>query len=264
MNFYKKVINDLLNNNQISINDKVLIVAGGKKDKDVFWDLGFKDVTISNLDYHKNYKKYEPYKWEQQDLEDISLKDGVYDWVFVHAGLHHCASPHKGLCEMLRVSKIGIGVIESRDSALNWIANKLDLTPSYEIEPCILSQGKSGGWRNSQIPNYVYKWTENEVKKTANSYLPHHKHKFHFYYGLKIPVQRLAMSKNLLKKSIAKISQVVMPIFLFLFKKQGNLFGFVIKKNITLQPWLKIENNKTQFDMDYGLKNYNPKEYKSE
>lgn len=262
MEFYKKMMLDLLNRKKISIKDKILIVAAGQKDKNVFLSCGFKNVTISNLEYHRDFKDYIPYSWERLDLESLALKDEVYDWVFVHAGLHHCGSPHMGLCEMLRVSRNGVGVIESRDSIFNWTTNKLGLTHSYELEPCILSNGKSGGLRNSHIPNYVYRWTENEVRKTANALLPHHTHKFKFYYGLKIPIQRLSMSKNPLKKAVAQVGKVVLPIFMLFFKRQGNLFGFVIEKNIELQPWLKIEGDKIEFDMNYGLKNYNPQEYK--
>ncbi|WP_406685334.1 class I SAM-dependent methyltransferase [Seonamhaeicola sp. MEBiC1930] len=262
MNFYKKLIRNILNRKIISVKDKILIVAGGQKDMNAFLSFGFENVTISNLDPHKGFVNYEPYDWIRQDLENLSIEDEEYDWVFVHAGLHHCASPHIGLCEMLRVARKGVGVIESRDSLFNWLTNKLGLTTTYEIEPCILSGGKSGGLRNSHIPNYIYKWTENEVKKTTNSYLPHHKHKFHFYYDLKVPIQRLSMSKNLLKKIAAQIGAMVLPVFVLLFKKQGNLFGFVILKNIELQPWLTLKNGDIHFNMNYGHEKYNHKRYK--
>ncbi len=151
---------------------------------------------------------------------------------------------------MLRVSKNGIGVIESRDSFFDWASKKLSLTSPYEIEPCILSRGKSGGLRNTQILNFVYKWTENEVKKTTYSFLPHHKHKIYFFYGLNVPIARLSISKNVLKRIIARLGKAILPIFTFFFKKQGNLFDFVIEKDIELQPWLKIEIEKIEFYME--------------
>ena len=162
---------------------------------------------------------------------------------------------------MLRVSKKGVGVFESRDSLLNKLANKLDLAPSYEIEPCVLSNGKSGGVRNSHIPNYVYKWTENEVKKTVNSFIPQYQHKFHFYYGLLVPVERLRMSKNYFKKIIAYTGKFIIPILTGLFKKQGNLFAFIVVKNIELQPWLKIVDKNITFDLEYSKNKFNPEKY---
>ena len=257
------MIGSILEKKLISINDSILIVAAGEKDKKVFSSFGFKNVTISNLDHHRGFKDYAPYNWIREDLESLSMDNEVYDWVFVHAGLHHCASPHKGLCEMLRVSKKGVGIIESRDSFLNAFATKLKLVSSYEIEPCVITKGTSGGFRNTHIPNFVYKWTENEVKKTVNSFLPHYKHNYHFFYGLNVPVERLSISKNPLKRIIAKVGKLVLPVFMFLFKKQGNLFGFVIEKNVQLQPWLLHDNNEIKFNMDYALKHYEPSNYKS-
>jgi ubiquinone/menaquinone biosynthesis C-methylase UbiE len=261
MTFYQKTLIKLLKNKIVSQNDRILIVAGGEKDRNTFYNCGFKNVTISNLDYHKGVSNYKPYFWKREDAENLSFKDNQFDWVFVHAGLHHCASPHRALCEMLRVSTKGIGVFESRDSVLNRIANKFNLAPSYEIEPIVLSKGKYGGVRNSHIPNYVYKWTENEVKKTVNSFLPEYRHIFYFYYGLLVPTERLSMSKNTLKKIIGFIAKVLMPIFFIFFKKQGNLFAFVVKKNDKLQPWLKIENDKIQFDTEYSKSKFNTKKY---
>ncbi len=261
MNFYLNILQKIIKNNLISRDDSVLIVAGGKKDRDVFYSCGFKNVTITNLDYDRGIKDYKPYHWKKEDVENLSFKKDEFDWVFVHAGLHHCASPHKGLCEMLRVSSKGVGVFESRDSFLNKMANKLGFAPSYEIEPCVLSKGKYGGVRNTHIPNYVYKWTENEVKKTTNSYIPQYKHKFYFYYGLLVPTERLAMSKSQFKRVLAHVGKRILPFFTSFFKKQGNLFAFIVEKNVELQPWLKIENTNIIFDLDYSKNKFDSKKY---
>ena len=261
MNFYTKTLIKILNKEILSTDDSILVVAGGEKDKKAFYDCGFKNVTISNLDFHGGISDYKPYLWKKEDAENLSFNNAAFDWVFVHAGLHHCASPHRGLCEMLRVSKKGICVFESRDSFLNAVANKLNLAPSYELEPCVLSEGKHGGVRNSPIPNFVYKWTENEVKKTVNSYLPEYKHAFYFYYDLLVPTERLSMSKNIFIKYAGFIAKILTPIFFFFFKKQGNLFAFVVVKNKELQPWLKKEKDKISFNLEYSKKKYNPSNY---
>lgn len=261
MNFYHKTLKTIVNRKIVSLEDRILVVAGGLKDKDAFFNSGFKNVTITNLDYHGGVKDYEPFIWQKEDAENLSFEDEEFDWVFVHAGLHHCASPHLGLCEMLRVSKKGIGVFESRDSLFNSLANKLKLAPSYELEPVALSQGKYGGLRNSHIPNFVYKWTENEVRKTVNSYLPQYNHRFHFFYGLLVPTKRLAMSKNVLKKAAAYLGEILLPLFTFIFKKQGNLFAFVVEKNVSLQPWLKLENDKISYNLEYSKRKFDPERY---
>ncbi len=261
MNFYTKTLKQILKNKIISKDDSVLVIAGGEKDRNVFYNCGFKNVTISNLDFHGGVTDYKPFLWKREDAENLSFKENTFDWSFVHAGLHHCASPHRGLCEMLRVSKKGVVVFESRDSFLNTIANKLKLAPSYELEPCILSNGKNGGVRNSHIPNFVYKWTEKEVQKTVNSFMPEYKHKYYFFYGLLIPIQRLSMSNNIFIRGLGLIAKYLTPIIVLFFKKQGNLFAFVVEKNQKLQPWLKKEKEKISFNLEYSHKNYNPNKY---
>ena len=261
MNFYQNTLKKLVKNKMVSKGDSILVVAGGIKDKNTFYNCGFKNVTITNLDYDRGIMDYKPYSWKREDAENLSFNENEFDWVFVHAGLHHCASPHRGLCEMLRVSKKGVGVFESRDSLLNKLANKLDLAPSYELEPCVLSNGKLGGIRNSHIPNYVYKWTENEVIKTVNTYIPQYKHKFYFHYGLLVPTERLAMSSNVLKRALALFGKILIPLLTIFFKRQGNLFAFIVVKNVKLQPWLKVENTKIIFDLDYTKNKFNPEKY---
>ncbi len=261
MNFYHKTLKKILSDAVISTSDKILVVAGGKRDRDTLLKLGFAEVTITNLDYDRGVKNYDPFEWKREDVENLSYENNSFDWVFVHAGLHHCASPHRGLCEMLRVAKKGVCVFESRDSWLNKLANTFGLAPSYEIEPCALSNGVNGGVRNSHIPNYVYKWTENEVRKTVNSFIPEYKHRFLFFYGLAVPTERLAISKSRAKKIMATIGKVVLPVATFFLKKQGNLFAFVVIKNVELQPWLKMNNNEIIFDLEYSKSKFNPEEY---
>ncbi|MBT8273427.1 MAG: class I SAM-dependent methyltransferase [Bacteroidia bacterium] len=261
MNFYQNTLKKIVSGNIVSLDDNILVIAGGEKDRDTFFNCGFKNVTITNLDYHGGVKDYEPFAWQKEDAENLSFDNNTFDWVFVHAGLHHCASPHKGLCEMLRVSRKGVGVFESRDSLFNTLANKFNLAPSYELEPVALSDGKYGGMRNSHIPNYVYKWTENEVRKTVNSFMPQYIHRFHFFYGLLVPTKRLAMSKNVLKRVVGYLGKFLIPIFTFFFKKQGNLFAFVIEKNQSLQPWLKIENNEIVYNLEYSNRKFEPEKF---
>lgn len=262
MSFYKDTLLKCLDKQLIGLEENILIVGGGKSDRNVFFDCGFKNVTISNVDYHGGHKDYAPFSWEYQDAEMLTFKDDTFDWVFTHAVLHHCGSPHKALCEMLRVSKKGIGVFEARDSNLVNLGLKFGLVPEFEIEPSILSGGKFGGYRNTAVPNYVYRWTEREVKKTVNSYIPHYQHDFHFFYGLTVPTQRMAMSKKIVKRVIAKIAVILLPIFRLVFPKQCNRFAFIVTKKGKLQPWLIFNNNEYTFDNDYAKSEYDPQKYK--
>ena len=101
--FYKIKLKKLIKEREA----KILIIAGGQNDKKVLMDLGFKNVTISNLDTRMNENEYKPYKWSFQDAENLTFKDEEFDYAIIHQALHHCKSPHRALLEMYRVSKKG-------------------------------------------------------------------------------------------------------------------------------------------------------------
>src|SRR5665213_863504 len=109
------ILKQLLGEKTIAISHSILVVCGGTFERELFMGFGFKDVTISNLD-----DQYEsglaPYGWDHQDVENLSFPDQSFDVVFVHAGLHHCHSPHRGLTEMYRVARLMVIVIEARDN----------------------------------------------------------------------------------------------------------------------------------------------------
>jgi len=263
MEFYLSVIGKALKKQILTITDTILVVGGGETDKRVFLEHGFKNVVISNLVYHHQVNDYTPFKWEPQDMEHLTYADNSFDWVFVHAALHHCASPHFALCEMLRVAKNGVGVFESRDSLLIRTAVNMKLVSKYELEALVLTNGEMGGVRNSNVPNFIYRWKESEVKKTVNSFLPQYIHDFHFFYDYMVPTQRMDMSPSFSKRLLVRMVAVVAPVLRFLFPKQGNQFAFLVSKEGKLQPWLKRggESGYT-FQLEYIRDKFNPEKYK--
>ena len=82
----------------------------------------------------------------------------------------------------------------------------------------VINNNLSGGVDNSDIPNFVYRWTEREVYKLISSYRPQIKHKIKFYYGNDVKLFRNFFLKFLFM------------IFFKVFKKQQNLFAFYIDK----------------------------------
>ena len=258
MEFYERTIAQCVQRGLMSTSDSILVLAGGNTDRAAFLHNNFANVLITNLEFDRGVREYHPFLWERQDAENLTYEDNSFDWVFVHAGLHHLGSPHRGLCEMLRVSRKGIGVLEARDSALNKVATWVGIVPNYELEPAILTEGKYGGYRNSGIPNYVYRWTEREVLKTVSSCVPQFVHEYHFFYGITIPTQRLSMSPSLWKRAAGGIALYAAPLFQLLLRRQGNRFAFVITKRGQLQPWLKTTNNDIEFDMGYAKDRYLP------
>lgn len=257
-NIYSKSISTLMKKGYLKETDSILVIAGGNYDKEIMVRYDLKNVIISNIDFHSGHTDYAPYQWKKIDAEKIEENDNSYDWVVIHAGLHHLAIPALGVCEMFRVARKGILCIESRDSMLMKLAVKFGLTSDYELEPALLSGGSVGGYRNGAIPNYIYRWKEREFEKTINSFAPTHKHNFFYMYDIRLPIQRYAMAKNPLIPIILWVLLRLKNVLKFIFPKQGNEFAFVALKNIKIQPWLTTNLN---FDETFLSKKYDKNKY---
>ena len=246
----------------LSTGDTVLVTCGGPNDRDALVRYGMPGGIISNIDYHDGIKDYTPFEWQYQDAEAVTHADKSFDWTIVSAGLHHCSSPHKALCELYRIARKGVIVMEARDSALLRLAVRIGLTADYELEPAAISGGKVGGYRNTLLPNYIYRWTERELEKTVRSYAPDRTPRIEYVYGYAVPLERLTMVRNPIKRAVGRAGVVAVSVAKSLFPKQGNEFGIIIRKNTTLQPWLEETPEGVRINMDYIHKKYDPKAYR--
>jgi ubiquinone/menaquinone biosynthesis C-methylase UbiE len=254
ISFYKNTINKWITDKNASI----LVVGGGETDRDVFHSLDFTNVIISNLDSRLKGDEFAPYQWSLQKAEELSYGKEEFDFVVVHAALHHCESPHRALLEMYRVAKIGLIAFESRDSLLMKFLAKVDLTPDYEHVAVYYNDGKFGGVNNTEIPNYIYRWTEREIEKTISTYAPFAKHQFTYRYGNDTPAS-VDLEKKSLKKIIVSLVKPFYQIFTILFPKQQNLFAFYVNKpNIStdLYEWLQVKDGQIQFNYSWGKEKY--------
>lgn len=247
--FYKSILKKTIKDKDA----RILVTAGGSLDKRVFSELGYKNVTISNLDSRMDANQYLPYKWSYQDAQQLSFEDCAFDFTVIHAGLHHCRSPHKALLEMYRVSKKGVLSFESKDSFLMRLAVIFKLTYQYELPAVYLNDMKYGGLNNTEIPNFVYRWTENEIEKVINTFSPYTKHKINYFYGFSTP-------KLKEKYFFKKIFLIFIKTFIKLIpRNQGNLFGFFIEKpdlETKLFPWIIKDNKNLKLNKDWLRKNW--------
>lgn len=251
--FYSALLEKLLESGLLSRGMSVLVICGTVKDKTVFLELGFTNVTISNLDTRAPSDEFSPYTWSYQDAENLDFPDEHFDFVVVNAGLHHCQSPHRGLLEMYRVAKKSMLVIEARESLLMKLALRMGLAEEYEVCNVVTEGLEFGGVRNTLVPNYVYRWTEREVAKTIASYAPYARHDIAFHYDLKFPFGSLVD-----RHPIYLITAIALYPFVKLagklFPKQSNLFAFLIKKPTLPQelfPWLRLEENNVALNMSW-------------
>lgn len=256
--FYRQVVCEQIKDAHSSI----LVCGGGGLDRTVLSDSGFTDVTISNLDERMKGAEYAPFKWQHENAEQLSFSDGAFDYVIIHAAMHHAFSPHKVLTEMYRVARKGVLAFESRDSFLMRILERFKMTQIYEHAAVYYNDCAYGGVGNSDIPNYVYRWTEREVKKTIKSYAPYAEHKFYFRYGNAFPCTPELEKRGKSKYLALKAAQPFYRLFAKLFPKQQNMFAFYIEKpdlTKTLFPWLKYNEGGIVFNSDWGDQKYKPR-----
>jgi len=207
---------------------KSILVLGASSDEaSLFYKLQFRRVTLSNIDLAQ-LKGAEKYKFEKKkiDFKDLfKIKNNSYDYVVVHASIHHTSKPHNVLLEMYRIAKYGILIIEANDSFVMRLSVKLNFSEDFEksaLNTCV--KGVDG----SNIPNYVYRWTEREIKKLFYSYQPDKKINIIFNYQDNIFNEGL--SNNSIKKIIITFSYLFLKIIFFLFPKQKNLMSIYIDK----------------------------------
>ncbi len=90
-------------------------------------------------------------------MQNLPYNDNSYDYVITHASIHHCSKLHAAILEMLRVAKCGIIFIESRDCFLTRLSCSLGLSEIYEYSAV---NDNRGGVDSTNVPNFVYQWTE--------------------------------------------------------------------------------------------------------
>jgi SAM-dependent methyltransferase len=255
--FYAKVVRARI----ASKDSSILICGGGKLDQAVFAKLGYRDVVISNLDTRITEQDYAPFKWKFENAERLSFEDSSFDYVVIHAAIHHASAPHRVLLEMYRVAKKGVLAFESRDSALMRLLEKWRLTQIYEHAAVYYNDCRYGGVNNTEIPNFVYRWTEREIEKTIQAYAPYRQHKFLYAYGTAFPCTPALELKGTIKWVFLKAMRPFHWMLARIFVKQQNLFAFYIEKpaaDDALFPWLVFDERerKIKFNKDWGDRRY--------
>ena len=191
---------------------------------------------ITNLDERMTGDEYAPYAWHREDAEALSVGRRQRRLGPRAPGLHHCASPHRALGELLRVGRKGAIVFEARDSLVVRAGVRLGLVEEYEVTAVAANDGGWGGVRNGPVPNHVYRWTEREVRKTVRSLLPAYQHDIRFAYGLRragrAPGPTAPASVRRRQATGARSSNDWRPV-------RATSSPSSSRKNVRPQPWLR-------------------------
>ncbi|HEX5322322.1 MAG TPA: methyltransferase domain-containing protein [Capsulimonadaceae bacterium] len=259
VSFYRDVVQKLMARGLIKPDMSLLAVCAGDRDREILQNAGLKNVTISNVDSRMTGGEFAPYAWSFQDAEKLTYEDNSFDITLVHAGLHHCRSPHRALLELYRVARKGVLVFENRDNMTLKAAGLLGFNKDYEIEAVVGNGCSYGGVGNTAIPNYIYRWTEREVQKTILSFAPETPHKISYFYGLRMPYQRLQMSRLRPLLFLAQCLEPPLRLTTAMFPRLANEFGFFIEKPALptdLHAWLKMENGAVTIDRGWVSQRY--------
>jgi SAM-dependent methyltransferase len=257
MEFADTVLRELLNDGTMTPSETIVAVCAGERDRDVFERCGFSNVLITNINEHAGDDPR--FEWSRQDAQQLDQDDDSFEFAFVADGLHHCRSPHRALLEMYRVARRGIIVIESRDSVLMRTANRLGLSPTYEVEAVVGSGFSGGGVNNTDVPNYIYRWTEADFEKALRAFDPRGRQTFRFFYGLNLPYELAGWKKSSLKLKVIKATDPLLRGLTRLFKKQCNTMAMVaLEPRVPddLWPWLKAENGRVVFAREYAAEHF--------
>lgn len=265
LGFFEKTLQAMLDNGDIRKDMSVLILCGGTADKNILENLQFSNVTISNLDprVEKNRANFAPYDWAYLDAEAIDRPDQSYDLCIVHSGLHHCRSPHLAMIEMYRVARVGVLLFEPLDSFFTRITTRLGFGQEYELAAVFTNDGKFGGFRGGEVPNFVYRFSANEIRKTIQTAAPYSPHRYRFFYALRLPVMALKYRRNKLPYYLLSAAMPFLSLIARVFPSFGNNLGAWIPKPALEQdhfPWLQVESDAIRINSDYLKSRYGASE----
>jgi hypothetical protein len=143
---------------------------------------------------------------------------------------------------MYRVARKGILFFEPYDNLMTRLGVKLNVGQEYEHASVFFNHSDHGGVGNSAVPNYIYRWTEREIKKTISCYAPYAKHEFRFIHTNRIPWGQLRARRNSGVHHLVRLGQPALKLLETFFPKQGNHFAALVLKPplpAGLHPWLR-------------------------
>jgi ubiquinone/menaquinone biosynthesis C-methylase UbiE len=102
-----------------------------------------------------------------ENVEKLSFANESFDYVFCKEAYHHFPRAYMGVYEMIRVSKMGIILIEPQDPLTKMplmllIKNVLD-----RFDPTLLQKYWKNRYSFEEVGNYVFKLSDREMEKLA-------------------------------------------------------------------------------------------------
>jgi len=273
---FLSVFRSCLEKHSIESKMSVLVIGGAPADKEVLEKAGLPLVHMSNLGEEIARREVFAAPLDHPavalDAENLDMRNESYDIVFAHEVLHHCRSPHRALCEMLRVSRNFVIFQEPHDSWFMRLLTSFRLTYPYELAAVVANGYLAGGVRDSQIPNFIYRWSHHEVTKCVASYLAGQECAVYAfpYWDFNATEADLDLRRETRIRYLTRVfgTRNFLRILragqhglnsISITRRQGNKFLCCIGKTNQLKPWLKCENGQIVFDQHYSWKARTPR-----
>jgi SAM-dependent methyltransferase len=248
--FYVDVVRAALRDGALKQDDRVLVVCGSVRDEVSLREAGLRNFEMSNIGGEV-----------EVDVENLSYPDAAFDAVIVHSGLHHCASPHRGLLEMYRVARRCVILFEPADNLVTRLGQKLGIGQTYEFAAVQGNRLECGGWRNSSVPNWVYRFTASEIRQTINCAAPLGPHQFHFHYRTRVPWSQLRARRNKLPLILASLAAPVLRVLDAIGPvASNNIAAVVVKPDLPTEkfPWVEHRGKGWVADRDWFRGKFGP------
>jgi SAM-dependent methyltransferase len=232
---------------------RTLVVCGGPFDELLLQDFGFTDHLITSIVPELPAVS----RFQHADAQNLPFEDGSFDLVMVHAGLHHCASPHRALTEMYRVASKMVIAFEAQDSRIVRAFARTGIVLTYEFDE-VNEKKTGGGVNNTTVPNYIYRWTRREVEKVIRTYDAAREPRIRFFSEFVFFEQFLkedgflaktGWAKTVGPQQVGRLVALALPVLNFVLPRSGNSFAIVIdKREAALHPWLTSNDGRIDYD----------------
>ena len=243
----------------------LLVLGASEGDASILRKAGWSSITLSNFQVGKT-KTIPGNDYLELDAEDLALPDDSFESVGAYEVLHHCRSPHRALCEMLRVSRRYVFLQEPNDSALYALLRRMGLLSAFEIPAVVANGFVAGGVRNTAVPNHIYRWNHSTVCQTVYSFVPDrivHVNSYpywelnqtEFELSLRLEssigyaIKAVGGPRNF--RRVLQVGQRVMNVLTPL-RKIGNQYFCCIEKTDQLREWLLRKGNEVVFNRDFN------------
>lgn len=145
-------------------------------------------------------------------------------------------------------------------NALVDIGRRLKVGQEYEVHAVAANGLTSGGVNNEAIPNYVDRFTADEIISTIRAYAPEYNVSAQVIYQMEIHWHDLREKRDRRPLWLARLADPFLLLLMWVRPSMGNTMCVVIPKSEILHPWLKRDEAGQVAPNDPWFRKFGPSE----